>query len=132
MTYTFNPIPDVPPDHVGFFIILFAVVCWLVVTLFDIWERNDFYYKFFISTIIVGFSYFVSFHWTDQTVKTFKNEKVIGEFVAYQPEGYRESSGKSKVDRHYVYVVYSVEGNLILLRGKEGVAYPKTAIIYKN
>ena len=65
-----------------------------------------------------------------------KNERVVGTFVGYQPEGYNivERSGKTTryVDHHLVYVVYSVDDKLILLEGSAGAEYPKRAILYKN
>jgi hypothetical protein len=103
---------------------------WLVIVLMN--EPDAFFVWFFVATIVVAVAYGVSFHWTDQSPKTFKNEKVTAELVGFQPEGYREQSGKSKVDRHYMYVVYRVNGNNVILQAQTGVEYPKTAILYKN
>ena len=128
--YTFNPIPDVPVVHGGLFIVGMACFMWLVITLMNCPE--DFFVNFFVVFIVMAIGYGVSFHWTDQTPKTYANVKVTAEFVGFQPEGYREKSGKSMVDRHYMYVVYRVNGNDIILQGQSGVEYPKTAILYKN
>ena len=128
--YTFNPLATIPVSHDGFFIIAtFCFVC-LVLVLFN--EPEAFFVYFFIACIPFSIAYGVSYHWTNQEAKTFVNEKVTAEFVGYQPEGYREKSGKSYVDKHFVYVVYSVNGNQILLQGQSGQEYPKTAILYKN
>ena len=128
--YTFNPIPAVPVDHAGLFIICMFCVFALIIVLFN--EPDVFFFAFFCATIAVGIAYGVSYHWTNQEPKTFANVPVKAEFVGFQPEGYREKSGKSMVDRHYMYVVYRVNGNDVILQGQSGVEYPKTAILYKN
>ena len=128
--YTFNPVADIPVDHTGFGIILaFALIC-LAMVLMN--EPEAFFVWFFLCCIPVGIAYGVSYHWTDQTPKTFANEKVIGKFVKFEAEGYKEKSGKSYVDRHYTYVVYNVNGNNVLMYAKEGLEYPQTAVLYKN
>ena len=93
---------------------------------------DEFFVNFFLVTIVVAIAYGVSFHWTDQTPKTFKNEKVIGEFVGYESEGYKERSGKSYVDRHYTYVIYKVKGGNVMLPCKVGEVYPQYVTLYKN
>jgi hypothetical protein len=128
--YTFNPLASIPVDHTGFFLVCFISVVILCICLMT--EPESFFFWFFCVTVLTVGAYFVSYSWTDQTPKTFKNEKVTGEFVGFQPEGYREKSGKSMVDRHYMYVVYRVNGNDVILQAKQGVEYPKTAILYKN
>jgi hypothetical protein len=128
--YSFNPIADIPVDHAGLFIVCMVTVFWLVIVLMN--EPETFFFWFFCATIVVGIAYGVSYHWTNQEPKTFKNEKVTAELVGFQPEGYREKSGKSMVDRHYMYVVYRVNGNDVILQAQQGVEYPKTAILYKN
>jgi hypothetical protein len=128
--YTFNPIPDVPVDHGGLFIVGMVLVFWLIIVLFN--EPDTFFVYFFIATVIFGVSYGVSYHWTNQEPKTFVNQKVIGTFVKFEAEGYKEKSGKSYVDRHFTYVVYNVNGNNVLLSAKSGIEYPQTAVLYKN
>lgn len=128
--YTFNPIPAVPVDHAGMFIIGMLCVFVLLVVLFN--EPELFFFYFFCASVVCGIAYGVSYHWTNQEPKVFANVKVEAEFVGFQPEGYREKSGKSMVDRHYMYVVYRVNGNDVILQGQSGVEYPKTAILYKN
>jgi hypothetical protein len=95
-------------------------------------EAEAFFVFFFLACIPVGIAYGVSYHWTNQEPKVFANVQVTAEFVSYQPEGYNEKSGKSHVDRHYMYVVYSVNGDPVILQAQEGRTYPKTAILYKN
>jgi hypothetical protein len=99
-------------------------------------ERESFFVYFFMATVVSGIAYGVSYHWTNQTPKTFANTKVTAEFQGYQPEGYNEArtSGKStrRVDVHNMYVVYTVNGNPVILPAQTGAEYPKTAILYKN
>ena len=128
--YSFYPTAPIPVDHTGLFIVGMVCATWLVVCLMNCAE--EFFVNFFFVAIVMVVGYFVSFHWTDQTPKTFKNEKVTAEFVSFQPEGYREKSGKSMVDKHYMYVVYSVNGDPVILQGQPGQTYPKTVILYKN
>lgn len=128
--YTFNPIADIPVDHTGFGLIVALCIFIAFIVLMN--ESELFFAWFFVATCICTFAYFVSYKWTDQTPKTFKNEKVTAELVGFQPEGYREKSGKSMVDRHYMYIVYRVNGNEVILQAQQGVEYPKTAVLYKN
>jgi hypothetical protein len=128
--YTFSPLASIPASHDGFWIIAVFCIVMLILVLFN--EPETFFVWFFIACFPVGIAYGVSYHWTNQEPKVFANVQVTAEFVSYQPEGYNEKSGKSHVDRHYMYVVYSVNGNPVILQAKEGMEYPKTAILYKN
>ena len=66
------------------------------------------------------------------------NAQYTATFVAYQPEGHRESraSGKTTrmVDVHEIYVVYRIDdtGNEVILRASTGAEYPKNIVLYKN
>lgn len=128
--YTFNPLADIPASHTGFGLIV-ALCCFIAVIIL-MNEGELFFQWFFVATVICGIAYGVSYHWTDQTPQTFKNEKVTAQLVGFQPEGYREKSGKSMVDKHYMYIVYRVNGNDVIMQAQPGVEYPKTAILYKN
>jgi hypothetical protein len=128
--YSFSPLADIPVDHAGLFIVGMGCAMWLAICLFN--SPEDFFVNFFFVVIIMAIGYGVSFHWTNQEPKTFKNEKVTAELVGFQPEGYREKSGKSMVDRHYMYVVYRVGSEQVILQAQTGVVYPQTAILYKN
>lgn len=128
--YTFNPIASIPVSHEGFWIIAFFCAFCLVVCLFQ--EPEAFFVWFFIACFPVGIAYGVSYHWTNQEPKTFANVQVTAEFAGYEPEGYREKSGKSMVDRHYMYVVYKINGDPVILQAQTGQVYPKTVILYKN
>lgn len=128
--YSFNALADVPVSHEGFWLIVALCVFILLVTLWQ--EAESFFVMFFVAVVVCGIAYGVSYHWTSQEGKTSVNEKVVAKFVGYQPEGYNERSGKSRVDRHYMYVVYEVDGGMVVLKAEEGVAYPKETTLYKN
>lgn len=128
--YTFQALADIPVKHDGFFIIAFFCVVCLIIVLFN--EPETFFVWFFICCIPVSIAYGVSYHWTNQTPQTFKNERVTATFVSYESEGYKEKSGKSYVDRHFTYVVYKVPEGNIMLPCVVGTPYPETAILYKN
>jgi hypothetical protein len=128
--YTFQPLADIPVTHGGFEFICFLIAIAMIVVLLN--DAGAFLETFFVCTVIAVVSYGVSFHWIDQATQTFANTQVQAKFVGYQPEGYREKSGKSMVDRHYMYVVYMVNGNPVILQGQVGIEYPTTAILYKN
>ena len=128
--YTFQALADIPVKHDGFAIICFLAITILVLVLMN--DAESFFVAFFLCCIPVGIAYGVSYHWTSQEPKTFANVKVTGEFLGFEAEGYKEKSGKSYVDRHYTYVVYSVNGNPVLLRAETGREYPKFATLYKN
>lgn len=130
--YSFQPLADIPVSHGGLF-----MICMLCLTIFVMSIMSeDIQYAcvvfVFFCVPLLCITYGVSYHWTSQEPQVFKNEKVTAEFVSFQPEGYRESSGKSKVDKHYMYVVYSVNGSPVILQAQPGQTYPKSVILYKN
>lgn len=133
--YTFQPLASIPVDHTGFGLIVFLAIAIVVLTgMFDDWATAV---VFSVPCALVALTaYCVSYVWTDQTPKTFKNEQVTGEFVQYVAEGYNETirSGKTtkQVDVHNTYVVYKVNGQLVMLQSKVGQTYPQTVILYKN
>lgn len=133
-TYTFNRLADVPPDHVGFW--LTVTLCVFIIAMDLCAYRERLFTTIFILAIPLGFTYWVSFHATSQEPQVFANIPVIAELVGFQPEGSRElvKSGKSQsyVDRHKVYVIYSVAGTQVILRADTGVEYPKTVVLYRN
>lgn len=128
--YSFSPLADIPVDHGGLFIIGMTCFVWLAIVLMN--EPEDFFVQFFFVVIVMAIGYGVSFHWCDQTPKTFPNTKVIGTFVGYESEGYKERSGKSYVDKHFTYVVYKVDGGNVMLPCKVGYPYPEHVVLYKN
>jgi hypothetical protein len=128
--YSFAPLASIPVSHEGFGFIV--IMCIFIALIIIMNEPELFFVWFFFASCICGGAYYVSYHFCDQTPKTFVNEKVTGTFVKFEAEGYKEKSGKSYVDRHYTYVVYNVNGNNVLMYAKEGVEYPQTAVLYKN
>lgn len=133
--YTFAPLAAIPVDHTGFGIIVTFVLIAVVMSIFV----EGFAYALVLSVpgaLVALLAYCVSYVWTDQTPKTFKNEQVVGELVQYVAEGYNETvrSGKTtkQVDVHNTYVVYRVEGKTVMLQSKVGQSYPERAILYKN
>ena len=128
--YSFQPLADIPVDHGGLFIVGMVCVTWLIITLMN--DAEEFFVQFFFVVIVMLIAYGVSYHWTNQEPKTFKNEKVVGTFVSYESEGYKEKSGKSYVDRHFTYIVYKVDGGNVMLPCKTGVVYPENVVLYKN
>ena len=133
--YTFQPLASIPVDHTGFGIIVFLAIAIVILTgMFDDWALAA---VFSVPAALVALlAYCVSYVWTDQTPKTFVNEQVTGEFVQYVAEGYNETirSGKTtkQVDVHNTYVVYRVNGQLVMLQSKVGQTYPERAVLYKN
>jgi len=128
--YTFYPLVGEPVSHFGFYLLL---ICSLGIFITSILEEPDLLIGyFFAEAFFILFVYCCSFVWTDQEVKVYKNEKVVGEFMGYAPEGYREKTGKYYSERHYVYVIYGINGDPVLMQATAGVVYPKRAILYKN
>ena len=133
--YTFQPLASIPVDHTGFGIIVTFVLIAVVMSIFvEGWR-----YALVLSVpgaLIALLAYCVSYVWTDQTPKTFVNEQVVGEFVQYVAEGYNETrrSGKTttRVDVHNTYVVYRVDGQLVMLQSKVGSTYPERSTLYNN
>ena len=133
--YTFQPLAAIPVDHTGFGIIVTFVLIAVVMSIFvESWA-----YALVISVpgaLICLTAYCVSYVWTNQEPKTFKNEVVVGEFVQYVAEGYNETrrSGKTttRVDVHNTYVVYKVNGQLVMLQSTVGSTYPERVTLYKN
>jgi hypothetical protein len=133
--YSFAPLASIPVDHTGFGIIVTFVLIALVMSIFvEGWA-----YALVLSVpgaLVCLIAYCVSYVWTDQTPKVFPNVPVTGEFVQYVAEGYNETvrSGKTtkQVDVHNTYVVYKVEGRLVMLQIKVGSSYPENVVLYKN
>ena len=128
--YSFAPLAPVTVDHTGFGIVFAFCVIALIICLMS--EPETFFVWFFILCFPAGIAYGVSYHWTNQDVKYYPNVKVEAQLVGFETEGYREKSGKSMVDRHLTYVIYSVNGDQVLLNSTVGMTYPKVAILYKN
>lgn len=135
--YTMQPIPTVPVDHAGFWIVaVFMGVLWLTM----LYNAKEEHWNVFTCTLMlslpVSFAYCVSYVWTEQNPKTFANTQVQGEFVRFVAEGHSENrtSGKTtnRVDVHNTYVEYKINGQVALFSAATGVTYPQTAVFYKN
>ena len=92
-------------------------------------------YKVFVLLCIpVGIAAAVS--WNTGEYKEYTNTRVEGTFVGFQAEGYNveERNGKHtrRVDKHFTYVVYEVNGNRVLFSASQGTEYPTTAVLYRN
>ena len=134
--YTFSPLAAVNTidNHAGFFVIAAITLFAFVI----VWANNDeelnMYKVFVLFSIPVFVAAAVS--WNTGTYAEYRNERVIGTFAGYIAEGYNvdERSGKTtrRVDKHFTYVVYEVNGSRILFPASTGTEYPKTAVLYKN
>jgi uncharacterized membrane-anchored protein len=134
--YTFQPIPpvDTVNNHAGFVIVSIIMFIVFVAILINNDEEFNMYKVFVLFCIPVGIAAWVS--WNTGEYKEYANTRVEGTFVGFQAEGYNveERSGKTtrRVDKHFTYVIYSVNGNPVLFQANQGVEYPKTAILYRN
>ena len=128
--YTFNPLETITASHTIFWLVFAFCIIFLVIVFSN--EPSEFFGELFIVTIVCIITYAVSYHWTNQEPQVFKNERVVGKFVSFQPEGYSEKSGKIRSDKHYMYVVFEVEGELVIMKANENITYPKNIILYKN
>lgn len=133
--YTMQPLAPIVPSHSGFVIvsvIMGAIFLMSVYAKFVDDEPWNLYKVFVLLMIPVGIAYMVSYEWTDQSTKYYKNTKVDGTFVGFVAEGSRERSGKSYVDRHYTYVEYEIGNDRVMFQACDGCTYPKVAVLYKN
>jgi len=134
--YTFQPIPAVNTinNHAGFMIVSVLVFIVFVAMLINNDEEFNMYKVFVLLCIPVGIAAGVS--WNTGEYKEYANTRVEGKFIGFQAEGYNveERSGKTtrRVDKHFTYVVYEVNGNRVLFSANQGIEYPKTAVLYRN
>ena len=135
--YTFAPLENVNTVdiHFGFYLIAFFTACaWLymMITCRDDLEGAG--WVTVVMMLFVGVCAGVS--WNTGEIKNYANTPVEAKFVAFAPEGYNETRHVGKtvkhVDVHEMYVVYRVAGENVIVRARDGVAYPETAILYKN
>lgn len=136
--YTLNPIPVKEVSHLGFFVVI-VILGLLALMIFSnsTNEKKVHFFQFLLFSIFVIFlSYFVSYKWTNQNPIVYPNEKVIGQFVGFVAEGYKEDyqSGKQRLSRdvHKLYVEYKVENSRVILSAKTQTDYPEKIFLYKN
>jgi hypothetical protein len=135
--YTFQPLPTVDTLnlHIGFYLICVVVCIFAVVVMFNAETKRELLSWLGACGLVITVSGVVSYNTGSISVP--RNEKVIGTFVNYQPEGFNIpiQSGKTtrRVDHHLVYVVYNIPntGNVLFL-ASTGKHYPEKAVIYKN
>jgi hypothetical protein len=134
--YTFQPLAPINSinDHSGFVLVGLFMLFVFIIILFNNDDEYNMYKVFVLCCIPVGLAGAVS--WNTGTYSEYRNERVTATLVGFQPEGYNveERSGKTtrRVDKHFNYVVYEVNGSRLIFRATEGIEYPKTAILYKN
>jgi len=129
--YSFTPIAT-ELCHNGWFILATCMtpIVVLFILAIDEWDLSE--GARLAAILIWGIFMYNLADWTAYE-KTYTNEKVVAEFVGFQPEGYNEKSGKSRADHHYMYVIYKVPGDkLVIMQSSSGLDYPKHAILYKN
>ena len=129
--YSMQPLPDYTDVHTGFFIVcgIFLIV---FACILELWKDDAIETTTVViwASILALLAYFAHEH--SYTVNHPLNQEVVGEFVRFETEGFRERSGKQMVDRHYTYVVYRVGNSEVLFPALVGSAYPPRAILYKN
>ena len=129
--YSFQPLPDYSDSHVGFYVM--SVFCTLAIAIvLSFWKEDEIDTTSMLGWAVVLCGLLFMCYKDSYTARHPLNEPHVGTFVGYQPEGYRERSGKSTADHHYIYVIYRVDGLDVLFQGDTGMAYPKRATIYKN
>ena len=133
MMYTTAPIVDQYWDvHLGFYVIMAicAFIMAIVITMRakDECETPTIFVWLTALTAILYIAHDASY----QPQKHYVNTPVIGKFVQYQAEAYSERSGKQMVDRHYMYVVYEIDGSYTTFQTYPGSVWPKQAQFYRN
>lgn len=135
--YTFSPLANINTvdDHGFFYFFSFGLICFLVATLISCRDdREGALWTTLITIGLIGVAALLS--WNTGKIKDYENKQVTGEFVNFVAEGYNitEHYGKTTrhVDKHFTYVVYSVEGNNVMMQAEPGRTYPQTAVLYKN
>jgi hypothetical protein len=129
--YSFQPVVDTSDIHTGFYILTtICVLLWAFIAV--LWKEDEIeWYSMIVWTVILGGVIAMAYN-NSYTPRHPLNEKLVGNFVGFQTEGYSERSGKSRVDRHYVYVIYEVNGYNVLFQASTGMTYPKQVIVYRN
>lgn len=135
--YTFAPLADINTvnDHGFFYIFSGILICFLIVNLISC--RDDIEGAGWTTAFVMGLIGIAAFlSWNTGEIKNYENKQVTGEFVNFVAEGYNitEHVGKTTrhVDKHFTYVVYSVEGNNVMLQAQPGRQYPQFVTLYKN
>lgn len=133
MMYTTTPVIDQYWNvHTGFYAISAMCVA-LFIFLLIMWKEEELgtlgliIWAFLLSSL----TYF-AYHNSYQPQKFYANTQVVGKFIKFESEGYSERSGKQMVDRHYLYVVYEIEGRYAIFQTDTSITWPKEAVFYRN
>ena len=135
--YTFYPLENINTVdvHTGFYFVAATIAVGWVIALFNCLDDLE-GFGWVTSTLLVLLGVSALISWTSGEIKVYTNTPVEAKFVSFAPEGYNETrySGKTvrHVDVHEMYVVYRVNNENVIVRAQDGVAYPETAILYKN
>lgn len=135
--YTFAPLANINTvdDH-GFFyaLVVFVAVFWLIMLYQCRDDLQEAGWSTVVMLVFLGICGFFSYN--SGEIKNYENKQVQAEFVEFVAEGFNitEYHGKysSRVDKHFTYVVYKVDGNNVMLPAQTGQTYPQTIVLYKN
>lgn len=135
--YTFAPLANINTldDHFGFYVIAIGMfVFWMIMITTCRDDLEGAGWTTVVMILFVGVVGLIS--WNSGEYKVYQNTEVTGEFVGYVAEGFNiaEYQGKysRRVDKHFTYVVYKVDGNNIMLQCEVGKQYPQFVTLYKN
>jgi len=135
--YTFAPLANINTVdvHTGFYLIAAGMgIAWvsMMISCRDDMEAAG--WVTVVMLLLVGVCAGIS--WNTGEIHNYANTPVEAKFVSFAPEGFNETRYVGKtvrhVDVHEMYVVYQVNGENVIVRANAGVAYPETAILYKN
>lgn len=137
--YTILPLPvvDTVNDHGGFFflaVLVFAIVMFIWASLEDSYDTSVTPYCILLYLALMAWPAWESWH--SGTITVPKNEKVTVHMVDFWGESHSETrkSGKTtqQVEVHNQYVSYRTPEGIVSFPFVSGIAYPETAILYKN
>ena len=123
--YTIAPLADVNTvdSHAGFYV-------WLFIAFVIAYTERFSQESLTIAGIFTAIAAVVSFN--TGTIEHYANEKVVGEFVRFVPEGFTERSGKHDITRHLMYAEYKVDNYFVPVLIEQGSPTPKFVYLYKN
>jgi hypothetical protein len=131
--YSFQPLADTTWNiHYGFYFVLVVSLVIFGMMLYARMNDEIELQTLGIWTVIFGIIVYLTSvaSYRDQVV--YKNTRVVGEFVSFQPEMVVERSGKSTTTKHLMYVTYRVGNEMVVMPADPEVSYPKSVVLYKN
>ena len=131
--YTFQPVVDTLANtHYGFFAGC-LVLGTIALVVFYLWNDRECSTGTMLVWIVCLAGLTVTGYCESyRPEKVYANTPVAAELVGFQPEVRTEKHGKTYSDVRYMYVVYDVNGERVILKASEGVTYPKTTTLYRN